>query len=129
MAHWLFKQEPDDYSFADLERDGSTTWDGVKNSLARKHLAACAAGDSVFYYHTGKEKAVVGVAEVASVTDGVVTVRAMRRLATPVTLATIKGDLAFAAWELVKQARLSVMPVPKTLWDRIEKYAAGKVKE
>lgn len=128
MANWLFKQEPDDYSYADLERDGTTTWDGVKNPLAVKHLKACAAGDRVFFYHTGKEKAVVGVMEVVAADDGAVTVRAVRRLATPVTLATIKGDPAFAAWELVKQARLSVMPVTNAVWERVEKYAAGKLK-
>jgi predicted RNA-binding protein with PUA-like domain len=127
MAFWLMKQEPDDYSYADLERDGTTTWDGVKNPLALKHLRACAAGDLAFYYHTGKEKAVVGVMEVVGVTDGVVTVRAVRRLARPVPLATIKADAAFADWELVKQARLSVMPVTKAVWDRVEKHAAGKV--
>lgn len=134
MAFWLMKQEPDDYSYADLERDGTTTWDGVRNPLALKHLRACAAGDLAFYYHTGKEKAVVGVMEVVSVaTDATdakkvtVTVRAVRRLAKPVTLATIKADARFAKWELVTQARLSVMPVTKTMWDRVEKYAAGKV--
>ncbi len=135
MTFWLMKQEPEDYSFADLERDGTTTWDGVNNPLALKHLRACAAGDLAFYYHTGKEKAVVGVMEVVSVVPDVtdskrvtVTVRAVRRLAKPVTLATIKADAAFAKWELVSQARLSVMPVTKTMWDRVEKHAAGKVK-
>ena len=102
----------------------------MKNPLALKHLRACAAGDRVFFYHTGKEKAVVGVMEVAGVdaTTGTVTVRAVRRLANPMTLATIKADAAFAAWELVKQPRLSVMPVPAAMWDRIEKYAGGKLK-
>jgi predicted RNA-binding protein with PUA-like domain len=128
MAFWLMKQEPEDYSYADLERDGTTTWDGVKNPLALKHLRACAAGDLAFYYHTGKEKAVVGVMEVVSVADGVPTVRAVRRLAKPVTLATIKADATFAKWELVKQARLSVMPVTKAMWDRVEKHADGKLK-
>jgi predicted RNA-binding protein with PUA-like domain len=126
MAFWLMKQEPDDYSYADLERDGTTTWDGVKNPLALKHLRACAVGDLAFYYHTGKEKVVVGVMEVAGVADGVLTVRAVRRLAKPVTLAAIKADAAFAKWELVTQARLSVMPVTKAMWDRVEKLANGK---
>jgi len=135
MALWLMKQEPDCYGYADLERDGTTLWDGVKNPLALKHLRACAAGDLVFYYHTGKEKAVVGVMVVASVEPDpadaknvTVTVRAVRRLAKPVTLATVKADAAFAKWELVTQARLSVMPVTQTMWDRIEKYAEGKLK-
>lgn len=128
MANWLFKQEPDDYGYADLERDGTTTWDGVKNPLAVKHLKVCATGDRVFFYHTGKEKAVVGVMEVVAADDGKVTVRAVRRLATPVTLATIKADPAFAKWELVTQARLSVMPVTQAVWERVEKYAAGTLK-
>jgi predicted RNA-binding protein with PUA-like domain len=128
MAFWLMKQEPDDYSYADLERDGTTTWEGVKNPLALKHLRACAVGDLAFFYHTGKEKAVVGVMEVTSVADGVVTVKAVRRLATPVALATVKADAAFAKWELVTQSRLSVMPVTKAVWERVEKYAAGTLK-
>jgi predicted RNA-binding protein with PUA-like domain len=135
MAFWLMKQEPEDYGYADLERDGQTTWDGVRNPLALKHLRACAAGDLALFYHTGKEKAVVGVMEVVSVvpdaTDAkkvTVTVRAVRRLANPVTLATVKADAAFAKWELVTQARLSVMPVTRAMWDRIEKYAAGTLK-
>ena len=135
MAQWLFKQEPDCYGYADLERDGSTTWDGVNNPLALKHLRACAAGDLAFFYHTGKEKAVVGVMEVAGVVPDavdekrvIVTVKAVRRLTNPVTLATVKADPAFAKWELVTQARLSVMPVTKAMWDRIEKYAAGTLK-
>lgn len=127
MALWLFKQEPDDYSFADLERDGATRWEGVKNPLALKHLRACAVGDRAFFYHTGKEKAVVGVMEVtaADADAGAVTVRAVRRLANLVPLATIKADPAFAGWELVTQSRLSVMPVTQAVWDRVEKYAAG----
>lgn len=135
MALWLMKQEPDCYGYADLERDGTTTWDGVKNPLALKHLRACEVGDLVFYYHTGKEKAVVGVMEVVSVAPDpadekqvTLTVRAVRRLANPVTLATVKADTAFAKWELVTQARLSVMPVTQAMWDRIEKYAEGKLK-
>lgn len=131
MAHWLLKEEPDTYSFADLERDGSTVWSGVGNPLAQKHLRSIKAGDRVFFYATGKVKAVVGVMEVTADptpdpadTTGkrvVVTVRPVAKLAAPVTLAAIKADKAFAAWELVKQARLSVMPVPDALWARVEK--------
>lgn len=136
MALWLFKQEPDDYSYADLERDGETTWDGVNNPLALKHLRACAAGDQAYFYHTGKEKAVVGVMEVVSVAVDpadakkvTVRVKPLRRLATAVTLATIKADPVFEDWELVTQARLSVMPVSKAVWARVEKYAAGKIEK
>ena len=135
MPNWLFKEEPETYSFADLERDGSTTWSGVTNALAQKHLRAVKKGDRVFFYATGKEKAVVGVMEVStdpSPDPGdatgkrvTVAVKPVRRFATPVTLAAIKADKAFAKWELVKQARLSVMPVPDELWARIEGMATG----
>ena len=72
MARWLFKEEPEEYSFTDLQRDGEATWDGVANALALKHLRAVRPGDEVFFYHTGKEKAVVGVMRVAAAaeTDG-----------------------------------------------------------
>lgn len=137
MALWLFKQEPDCYAYSQLEADGRTNWDGVANPQALKHLRSCAAGDLVFYYHTGKEKAVVGVMEVtgAPVLDAddptavAVPVKPVRRLASPVTLAAIKADPAFADWELVKQARLSVMPVPPELWARVEALAAGETSE
>ena len=135
MANWLFKEEPSCYSFADLIRNGETTWTGVANPLAQKHLRAVKAGDCVFFYHTGGEKAVVGVMEVTAEpfpdpTDETrkrmaVTVRPLYSLAVPVTLAAIKSDEAFAAWELVKQSRLSVMPVPAELWVRIEKMGNG----
>jgi predicted RNA-binding protein with PUA-like domain len=129
MARWLFKEEPTEYSFADLERDGETTWEGVANPLALKHLRAVRPGDEVFFYHTGKEKAVVGVMRVSAAgeADGspVVTVKPARRLAYPVTLAAIKADKAFAGWELVRMARLSVMPVSDALWERIEELAKG----
>lgn len=131
MAHWLFKEEPDTYSFADLERDGVTTWTGVTNALAQKHLRAVKAGDTVFLYATGKVKAVIGVMEVTAdpTPDGekyvAVTVKPLRTLANPVTLAAIKADRAFAQWELVRQARLSVMPVPADLWAKVEALGAG----
>ena len=131
MALWLFKEEPGTYSFADLQRDGATVWSGVTNPQAQKNLRAIKKGDRVFFYHTGSEKAVVGVMEViADPTPDpadeagkrvVVTVKPVRKLKTPVTLAAIKGDKAFADWELIKQARLSVMPVPEALWDKVEK--------
>jgi predicted RNA-binding protein with PUA-like domain len=137
MALWLMKCEPDCYSYADLERDGQTTWDGVANPLALKHLRACQPGDLAFFYHTGDEKAVVGVMEVTGPAEPdpneadpklvAVPVRAVRRLANPVTLAAVKADPAFAGWELVTQARLSVMPVSQKMWDRIEGYANGSV--
>ncbi len=135
MALWLFKVEPDCYSFADLKRDKKTDWDGVSNPAAQKNLRAAAKGDRVLYYHTGDEKSVVGVAEVTagpSPDPGdeagkrvVVTLKPVKELANPVTLATIKADPAFAGWELVRLPRLSVMPVTPEQWARVEELAAG----
>ena len=133
MALWLFKEEPETYSFADLQRDGSTTWSGVKNPLAQKHLGTIKKGDRILFYHTGKEKAVVGIMEATASANPdpddaagkrvVVTVKPLRKLKTPVTLAAIKADKAFAKWELVRMSRLSVMPVPAELWKKIEEMA------
>ncbi len=128
MAHWLFKQEPDVYSYANLVSDGATLWDGITNALALKHLRLCQAGDTAFFYHTGKEKAIVGILEITGPACAdpalddpklvVVPVKAVRALAKPVTLATIKAELLFATWELVRMSRLSVMPCPDELWKR-----------
>ena len=133
MGLWLFKEEPDSYSYADLERDGSTTWAGVTNALAQKHLRSVKPGDQVLFYHTGNEKAVVGIMRVvadpqpdpddASGKRVVVTVEPVRALAQPVSLATIKSQKTFAEWELVRLPRLSVMPVPEHLWQAIEKLS------
>ncbi len=135
MALWLFKVEPDCYSFADLTRDKKTTWDGVANAAAQKNLRAVAKGDRVLFYHTGDEKAVVGVMEVtAGPTPDpadeagkrvVVAVKPLRALATPVTLAAIKADPAFAGWDLIRLPRLSVMPVTAEQWARVEALASG----
>ena len=130
MALWLFKEEPDSYRFADLQRDGSTVWSGVTNALAQKHLRSVKKGDRIFFYHTGDEKAVVGVMEAAAdpVPDPddetgkrvVVTVRPVRALKHRVPLAAIKAEKAFAGWELVRVPRLSVMPVTEAQWKKIE---------
>ena len=134
MARWLFKQEPNCYSFADLQRDGRTVWDGVGNALARKHLRQVKRGDRVLFYHTGKEKAVVGVmralapAKSAATADDagavVIDVEPVRALARPVALAEIKADKELAAWELVRLPRLSVMPVTDEQWRRVEALSA-----
>ncbi|VTR98296.1 EVE domain-containing protein [Tuwongella immobilis] len=124
MARWLFKQEPDSYSYSDLERDGETVWDGVSNALALKHLRQAQPGDVVWFYHTGKEKAIVGEMRVVANDAGVVKVAAVRRLAKPVTLAMVKADALLADWELVRLARLSVMPVSEAQWQRVEALAA-----
>jgi predicted RNA-binding protein with PUA-like domain len=131
MANWLFKEEPETYSFADLQRDGTTTWSGVTNPQAQKNLRSVKKGDRVFFYATGKVKAVVGIMEVTTdptpdPTDAagkrvVVAVKPVRAIKTPVALAAIKADRTFAGWELVKQARLSIMPVPDNLWAKVEK--------
>ena len=130
MARWLFKEEPTHYSFADLVRDGSTLWGGITNALALQHLRTVKPGDEVFFYHTGKEKAVVGVMRVVGgpVPDPeaddqklvAVEVKPVRKLARPVTLAEIKADKALANWDLVRLPRLSVVPVTDPQWRRIE---------
>ena len=133
MQYWLVKEEPDHYSYHQLEHDGKTEWAGVKNSLAQKYLRAIRKGDRIFYYHTGSQKAVVGIAQAAGdaypdpkdptgklhVVD-VVPVEALKR---PVTLAEIKADKAFADFPLVRISRLSVMPVTSAEWKRIEKMS------
>ena len=130
MARWLFKEEPTHYSFADLERDGPTVWDGVANPLALKNLRAARPGDQVLFYHTGKEKAVVGEAVIMAGESGgtdekqaAVRVKAVRRLQHPVPLSRIKADPALADWELVRLPRLSVMPVTDAQWQRIEELS------
>lgn len=134
MAHWLFKTEPDCYSYANLERDGKTIWDGVSNALAQKHLRAIKPGDRVFFYHTGKEKAIVGIMQVTAAPSPdpsdesgklvAVQVKPVRKLKRPVTLAEIKAEKAFADWELVRMSRLSVMPVSEERWKQIEEMSS-----
>lgn len=129
MAQWLVKEEPDDYSYDQLVRERKTVWAGVRNPLAQQHLRGIRKGDRIFYYHTGKEKAVVGTARAAG--DAypdpgdasgrlyVVDVTPEAKLAQPVTLAAIKADRAFASFALVRMSRLSVMPVTDAEWTRI----------
>ncbi len=133
MAYWLFKEEPTHYSFADLEQEGTTLWDGVTNNLARQNLRQVRRGDRVLYYHTGKEKAVVGEMRVLSDPRPdpnskdpkavVVEVEAVRRLLYPVPLACIKEDALLADWDLVRLPRLSVMPVSAEQWGRLEELS------
>jgi predicted RNA-binding protein with PUA-like domain len=124
---WLVKTEPSQYSFAELERDGRTTWDGVRNPAAVRHLRSMKTGDRVLVYHTGDEKAIVGLAEVVREayadpkTRGVVVdVRARGRVARPVTLAEIRGMPEFATSPLVRQGRLSVVPLSVAQWGALE---------
>ena len=131
---WLFKEEPDHYNFADLERDKTTLWDGVTNNLARQNLRKVRPGDRVLYYHTGKEKAVVGEMRViegptpdpasADPKAVVVKVQAVRRWMNPVTLGRIKKEPELADWELVRLPRLSVVPVSMEQWNRLVKLSA-----
>lgn len=121
MSAWLVKTEPNEYSYADLERDGTAEWDGVTNALAQRHLRAMRPGDTCVVYHSGRERAAVGVAGVAgepypdpSDPAGkrvLVDLRAERRLARPVTLAALKADSIFADSPLVRMSRLSVLPL------------------
>ena len=131
--NWLFKEEPSHYSFDELVKDKKTVWSGVRNPLAQKHLRAVKKGDRIFYYHTGDEKSVVGMAKAlgdayADPQDetgkaAVVDVGPLRKLARPVTLAEIKADPAFKDFALVRISRLSVMPVSDAEWARIEKMS------
>ena len=133
--NFLFKEEPTHYSYDDLVRDGKTSWTGVKNPLAQKHLRSVKRGDRIFYYHTGDEKAVVGIAKAANDaypdpkdTSGklhAVDVVPVKKLPRPVTLAEIKASAAFRDFPLVRISRLSVMPVSDREWDGIEKRAKG----
>jgi predicted RNA-binding protein with PUA-like domain len=132
--NWLFKEEPSSYSFDELTKDKKTVWSGVKNPLAQKHLRAVKKGDRIFYYHTGDEKSVVGIAKAlgdaypdpndASGKASVVDVGPVKKLARPVTLAEIKADKSFADFPLVRISRLSVMPVGDAEWTRIETMAS-----
>jgi len=125
-GRWLFKSDPEHYSFADLLRDKKTVWDGISNNLALKHLRGIRRGDRVMIYHSGRERAIVGLAEVLSdpYPDPrqkdpklvVVDVAAREKLARPVTLEQIKSQAGLESFDLVRLPRLSVMPVPESLW-------------
>jgi predicted RNA-binding protein with PUA-like domain len=131
--HWLFKEEPTHYSYDELAKDGKTTWTGVRNPLAQKHLRSVKKGDLIFFYHTGDEKSVIGVMKAAANaapdpadTSGklyAVDVTPVRKLRRPVKLSEIKAEKAFAEFPLVRMSRLSVMPVNDDEWERIEAMA------
>jgi predicted RNA-binding protein with PUA-like domain len=133
--NYLFKEEPGNYSYDDLVRDGSTSWVGVKNPVAQKHLRGVKTGDRIFFYHTGNEKAVVGICRAsgdayADPKDATgrlfaVDVEPVKKLTVAVTLAAIKADKRFASFELTRIPRLSVMPVPQETWDAIVKMSQG----
>jgi predicted RNA-binding protein with PUA-like domain len=133
MARWLLKTEPDCYAWDQLVKDKKTTWDGVANATALKHIRAMKKGDVALIYHTGDERAAVGVAEITSnpypdPKEGddklvVVDLRPKKKLKSPVTLSDIKADPAFAGWDLLRIGRLSVVPVPDPMWSRIEELS------
>ena len=131
--NWLVKEEPTHYGWDALVKDGKAVWSGVRNALAQRHLRAIKKGDRIFYYHTGDEKAVVGIAKAVSdpypdPEDGsgkyvAVDLAPVKRLRRPVTLSEIKAETAFEDFALVRIARLSVMPVTDAEWARIEDMA------
>jgi predicted RNA-binding protein with PUA-like domain len=135
MALWLLKTEPSTYSYDDLAREKKTTWDGITNATALKHIRTMKKGDSALIYHTGDERAVVGVAEIASNPYAdpkakdeklvVFDLKPKKKLAGPVSLDTIKADKTFEGWDLLRIGRLSVVPVPPAMWKRIEQLSKG----
>jgi predicted RNA-binding protein with PUA-like domain len=135
---WLLKTEPAAYAFEDLERQGTTAWDGVTNPVALKNLRGMKVGDLAAVYHTGGQKAVVGLAEVtrAAYPDPkradarlvAVDLRPLRRLARPVSLAELKAHPAFAESPLLRQGRLSVVPLTVAQEKALEALAARGVK-
>jgi predicted RNA-binding protein with PUA-like domain len=135
LARWLLKTEPSEYSFDQLVKDKKTVWSGVTNATALIHLRSMSKGDEAIIYHTGNERAAVGLATIASgpYPDPsaeneklvVVDLKAGKRLASPVPLATIKADKSFAGWDLLRIGRLSVVPVPDAMWDRLMTLSRG----
>jgi predicted RNA-binding protein with PUA-like domain len=136
MPTFLLKSEPGDYSYDDLARDKRTPWDGVTAPAACMHLRAMRKGDEAFIYHTGGERAVVGLASVVSdpyadpdrepthtaageLRYPVVDVRPRKRASSPMTLADFKADERFGGFDLLRQSRLSVMPIPEDAWRKI----------
>jgi len=130
---WLFKTEPSAYSFQQLVKDKRTVWDGVKNNLALKHLREIKRGDAIIVYHTGDEKAAVGVARALSGSYPdpakkdpklkVVEIEPDKALARPVTLAEMKANAKLKNFDLVRLPRLSIMPVSEEQWKIIEEMA------
>lgn len=129
--HWLFKEEPANYSIDDLIKDGKTSWSGVRNNLALKYLRTVKKGDEIFYYHSGDERQIVGIMralgdaytldrkDIASSKEISVDVAPVEKFARPVSLESIKKDKAFKDFLLVKISRLSVMPVSEEQWKRL----------
>ena len=132
VSYWLAKQEPEGprgYNFETLKKDKKTIWDGVHNNLALKHMREMKKGDLVLFYHTGDERQAVGIVEIISKPYPnpkeenkrfiVVDVKYKKSLKRPITLDEMKKQKEFKNWELIRISRLSVMPVPKHIWDTI----------
>jgi predicted RNA-binding protein with PUA-like domain len=124
---WLLKTEPSTYSFDDLVKERTATWDGITNAAALKHLREVKVGDDLLIYHTGDEKAVVGTAKVSKAAYAdpkqddpklvVIGVKAGKRLGQPVTISQIKAYKRFAGWDLIRMSRLSVVPTSDAQWN------------
>ena len=133
VNYWLVKQEPKSYNFSNLKKDKKTVWDGVHNNLALKHINNMKKGDLILFYHSGDEKQVVGIMQVSSKPYSnpeetnerfvVVDVKYKKELQNPVTLSEMKEQKKFKNWELLRISRLSVMPVPKEIWNSIIKMS------
>jgi len=136
VNYWLAKQEPSGprgYNFSKLEKEKKTVWDGVHNNLALKHIRNMKKGDQVLFYHTGTERQAVGIMTVTTNPYPnpkekekrfvVIDVKFKKRLKQPVTLEEMKKQKEFKSWELLRISRLSVMPVPKPIWNEIIKMS------
>lgn len=127
MAYWLIKTEPGSWNWEQQSEAGTTAWEGVANAQALKNMRAMTVGDRAFFYHTGKEKQIVGIVEITRAfypdpndpASGLVDIKAISPLSRPVTLASIKADPALEDLALVKQPRLSVLSVDDVSWTRI----------
>lgn len=134
MAYWLIKSEPYKYSFAQLQKDGKSGWDGVRNYQATNNLKAMKKGDRVFFYHSNEGLEIAGIAEIAKTAYPdpsdktgrfvMVDVKPVKALKNPVTLAAIETDKILKTMALVKQSRLSVSPVTAEQWKRVEELSA-----
>ena len=139
INYWLAKQEPSGprgYNISTLQKEKTTVWDGVHNNLALKHMRNMKKGDQIIYYHTGDERQAVGIMSVITnpypnpEEDNdrfvAVNVKFKEKFRKPVSLEQMKKEKSFKNWELLRIARLSVMPVPKSIWDKIIKMSQAK---
>ncbi len=134
MNYWLIKSEPGVYSWADLEKDKKSTWDGVRNYQARNNLKAMKKGDLAFLYHSNEDKAIIGIAKIVKENYPdpsdknwvIVDIAPERKLKSPISLAQIKMDIRFKDMALVRSTRLSVQPVKKEEFDLVIKLSEGE---